>query len=89
MQFYCPDIICISETWLRDEEISPGNFYDSDIYTSFVNSRVGKRGGGELVPIKSHLKPKLISNGRKENIHCNVIPVAFGSTNSPVILMVI
>ena len=30
----------------RDAEIPPGNFYDSDIYTSFVDSRVGKRDGG-------------------------------------------
>ena len=36
LQYYCPEIVCISETWLRDEEIPPGSFYDSDITLHFL-----------------------------------------------------
>ena len=59
------------------------------LYTFFVDSRVGKRGGGVLALIKYHLKPRLISNGSKENIYCHVISVAFGSTDFHVILMIV
>ena len=62
-----PDIVCITECWLSDEEAMCFKYND---FSQFSSCRNGKRGGGVIIFIDQSLSPSLCNVG---NCNYNVV----------------
>ena len=80
---YRPDIICISESWLSEDETSN---YQFDNFVAFADCRVGRRGGGVLMLIDAKLKPRKAIAGSVDTAPCNVVSAYIGSASKPVLI---
>lgn len=76
-----PDIICITETWINDVDSLPYSFNDVGSFSSFVDCRLGKKGGGVLMLVNTELRPRLFSVGSKSDVGstCNTVTVVMGT----------
>lgn len=64
-----PDIICITETWLR-EDTKPAIFNN---YTIFRQDRSDRIGGGVLIAIKTCFHVAIVENGQYDDSICECI----------------
>ena len=75
-----PDIVCICETWVPDNNLIDSFAFDN--YIPFADGRTSRRGEGVLLLINAKLQPHPVSCNKPiyDCIQCNVACVFIGST---------